>query len=437
VNQNKKTTRRKFLGSGGRILGSAFLAPSIIPPSALGKDGSVAPSNRITMAFLGMGTMGEGHIFGKAWTYLPGGYIGREDVQVLAVCDVWRNKREEYQHKVNEYYAARSGKGGYKSCQAYRDFRDILVRKDVDAVLVATPDHWHATMSVMAAEAGKDVYCEKPTAVTIRESQAVVRAINENKRVYQAGTQQRSEYGGKFRLTSELIRNGRIGNTETVYAFRDGGGVIWSKPEGEFTSVPDDLDWNLWLGPAPMIPYQGKSNAHLFGFGGINWGQHHYDLVQWALGTDHTGPVEVSADQESATYRYNDETIVYGRPLPDEKIGETGGGWFFGSEGRIGVDRENLVADPPEILEKPLNQDATRLYHSDSHSGNFLECVKTRKKTICDVDTAHRAVSVLLLGGIAKQLKRSLRWDPRQEQFLNDDEANGLLTLPKRSPWKI
>jgi len=292
-------------------------------------------------------------------------------------------------------------------------------------------------MSVLAAESGKDVYCEKPTAVTIKESQAMVRAIEASERVFQAGTQQRSEYGGKFRLVCELVRNGRIGKTETVYAYRDGGGVIWPKSHGKKTPVPDDLDWNLWLGPAPMVPYPGKTWAHMFGFGGINWGQHHYDMVQWALGTDHTGPVEVSVDHLSATYRYDDGTMVYGRPMPEKKIGETGGGWLIGSEGRIGVDRENLVANPPEILEKPLDPDGIRLYHSDSHSINFLECVKTRKKTISDVETSHRAVSVLLLGGIAKQLNRSLRWDPQQEEFPDDEEANSLLSLPKRSPWDI
>jgi predicted dehydrogenase len=389
------------------------------------------------MAFLGMGTMGEGHLFGRAWTYLPGGYIAREDVQVLAVCDVWRSKREEYRRNVDDYYADRANRSHYRSCRAYRDFREVLARKDIDAVLIATPDHWHATMSVMAAEAGKDVYCEKPTAVTIQESQAMVRAFKKNQRVFQAGTQQRSEYGGKFRRACELVRNARIGKMESVYAFRDGGGVIWSRPEGEGVPVPDDLDWDLWLGPAPVIPYPGRTWAHQFGFGGINWGQHHYDVVQWALGADHTGPVEVSVDQHSATYRYADGTIVYGRPLPDEKIGETGGGWFIGSKGRIGVDRENLVANPSAILEEPLLPEETHLYHSESHSGNFLECVKTRDKTICDVEIAHRSASVLLLGGIAKQLSRTVSWDPEQERFPDDEEANNLLSLPKRTPWKI
>lgn len=432
----RRTTRRKFLASSGKILGSVMLAPAVVPPSALGKDGSVAPSDRITMAFLGMGTMGDGHLWGRAWTYLPGGYIARKDVQVLATCDVWRTKREEHQQKVNEYYSKKYKRGEYKSCQAYADFRSVLARNDIDAVLIATPDHWHATMSIMAAESGKDVYCEKPTAVTIEESQATVRAVKKNGRVFQAGTQQRSEYGGKFRTACEAVRNGTIGRTQTVYAYRDGGGVIWPETRGEAIPVPDDLDWDLWLGPAPKVPYQGNTSPHLFGFGGINWGQHHYDVVQWALGADHTGPVEISVDQSNATYRYADGAMVYGRPMPNEKIAETGGAWFLGPRGKIGVDRENLVADPPEILQKAADQDAVRLYRSESHSGNFLECIKTRGKTICDVETSHRAVSVLLLGGIAKQLNRALRWDPQTEQFSGDEDANSLLSLPKRSPWQ-
>ena len=433
----KKTPRRRFLGAGGKALGFAALAPTIIPPSALGKNGNTAPSDRITMGFLGMGTMGDGHLWGRAWTYLPGGYIARDDVQVLAVCDVWRNKREEHQDKVNKYYTRKLSKGEYRGCEAYGDFRDVLARQDIDAVLIATPNHWHATMSVMAAESGKDVYCEKPTAVTISESQAMVRAFEKNRRVFQAGTQQRSEYEGKFRIACESIRNGGIGKVQSVYAFRDGGGVIWSQPQGEAVPVPKDLDWDLWLGPAPMVPYPGKTWAHMFGFGGINWGQHHYDVVQWALGTDHTGPLEVGFDGQSATYRYANGAMVYGRPLTGDKIGETGGAWFVGTKGRIGVDRENLVAEPSDSLARSPEDGDTRLYRSDGHSRNFLECVKTRKKTICDVKTAHRAVSVLLLGGIAKQLKRTLKWDPRQERFPEDSEANGLMSLPKRSPWEI
>jgi predicted dehydrogenase len=389
------------------------------------------------MGFLGVGVMGDGHIFGKAWTYLPGGYIGREDVQILAVCDVWRSKREEIRQKVDQYYAEKVGKGSFESCRAYADFRDILERDDIDAVLIATPIHWHGTMAVMAARAGKDVYCEKPTAISIHESQAMVDAVRKNTRVFQAGTQQRSEYDGKFRLACEFVRSGRIGELKTVYASRDGGGAVWPETTGKGVPIPDGFDWDMWLGPAPKIPYEGNSDAHLFQFGGMNWGQHHYDIVQWALNADRTGPIEIYIEGGSAAYRYADGTVVYGRKYPGEEIGLTGGGWFIGTEGRIGVDREHLVADPPSILEKPLGPDDVHLYRSEGHSANFLECLKTRRQTICDVETAHRSVSLLLLGGIAGRLQRSLEWDPRRERFIDDEEANRLLTISKRAPWII
>lgn len=437
INSNKRN-RRDFLQISGQVLGAAVAAPWIVPSSALGKDGSAAPSDRIGMGFIGLGTMGSGHLFGEAWTYLPGGFAARADVQVLALCDVLRDRRIQVQNRLHEFYAQRYGSGNYKSSEVYNDFRDVLARDDIDAVLIATPIHWHATMTVFAAKAGKDVYCEKPTAVTIHESKAMVKAVLENKRVFQAGTQQRSEYDGKFHRACELIRNGRIGQVKEIYAYRDGGGARWPDVTTmEYVPVPDNLDWDLWLGPAPKLPFQGRHDAHLFGFGGINWGQHHYDIVNWALDADRSGPVEISFKEDHAAYRFANGAMVYGRPYPGTNIGETGGGWYIGTEGKIGVDREHLVSEPESILEKPIGENDERLYESLSHSGNFLDCIKTRKRTICDVETAHRAASVMLLGGVALQLKRDLRWDPVQERFLGDDEANQLLSLPKRDPWKV
>ena len=438
MSRANETTRRKFLIRSGPGLGAALIGgPYIIPSLALGKGAKAAPSERITMGFIGLGNMGKHHLFSGPWAFLPGGYVGTKEVQILAVCDVWRDRREEAQERIHDTYSETFGKGNYKSCEVYNDFRDLLARDDIDAVLIATPIHWHATMAIMAAKAGKDIYCEKPTAVTIHEGQTMVKAIQKNGCVFQAGTQQRSEFGGKFRTACELVRSGRIGELKSVYAYRDGGGAMWPDVSGESVPIPDGFDWDLWLGPAPKIPYQGKSDAHLFGFGGINWGQHHYDVVQWALDADRTGPVEIYLDEGNAAYKYANGVEVYGRPYPDEKIGETGGAWFIGTEGRIGVDRESLVAYPASILEKPLGPDDVHLYKSDSHSLNFLECVKTRKQTISDVETAHRSASALLLGGIALRLKRTLKWDPRKERFINDDEANQLLSMPKRPPWRI
>ena len=219
-------TRRHFLRHTTAVFAAAFAGPVIVPVSALGRGGAMSPSERVTMGFIGVGGQGSGHLLGGAWTYVAGGYAGRKDVQVLAVCDVWRDRREKARKKVNDHYTEVYGKGSYRSCEAYTDFRQVLDRSDIDAVLIATPAHWHATMAAMAAAAGKDVYCEKPTAVTVSESQAMLAAVRRYGRVYQAGTQQRSEYDGKFRRACEFVRSGRIGKLQAIYAYRDGGGHL-------------------------------------------------------------------------------------------------------------------------------------------------------------------------------------------------------------------
>jgi hypothetical protein len=434
---DRKETRRGFLGRGLKAAAFAAAAPTILPASVLGRNGSVPPSERITMGFIGVGTQGGGHLLGGAWTYVAGGYAGRKEVQVLAVCDVWRKKREQACKRVNDHYAEVYGQDGFNPCQAYADFREVLDRSDIDAVLIATPAHWHATMAVMAAEAGKDIYCEKPTAVTIQESQAVLAAVRRNGRVYQAGTQQRSEYGGKFRMACEFVRSGRIGKLQSIYAWRDGGGVFWPERFGEGKPIPEGFDWDLYLGPAPWIPFDGKTGPHRFDIGELNWGQHHYDIIQWAAGADATGPVEIFMENDRSCYKYSSGVTVYGKAYPGEKVGGEGGACFVGTEGRIAVDRSALISDVPDIVREPLHPNETHLYRSDSHSGNFLQCIRTRNKTICDADVAHRAASALLLGGVAKQLKRSLKWDPGFERFVNDDEANRMLSIAKRPPWHV
>ena len=395
------------------------------------------PSERITMGFIGVGGQGGGHLLGGSWTYVAGGYAGRKDVQVLAICDVWRDRRENACQKVNAHYAEAYGKGNYKSCEAYTDFRHVLDRSDIDAVLIATPAHWHATMAAMAAAAGKDIYCEKPTAVTVRESQAMLAAVRRYGRVYQAGTQQRSEYDGKFRRACEFVRSGRIGKLQAIYAYRDGGAVFWPQRFGPAKPVPDGLDWDLYLGPAPWLPYDGNVSAHRFDIGELNWGQHHYDIVQWAAAADDTGPVELFMEQDRSCYKYASGVVVYGKAYPGEPVGNVGGACFVGSAGRIAVDREALVSDPPDIVREPLRPDEVHLYRSTSHAGNFLECIRTRKQPICDANVAHRAASALLLGGVVKQLKRPLKYDPQAEQFIKDDEANRMLSIAKRPPWCI
>lgn len=433
----KDLTRRQFLKRSAGALGAAAALPSLIPASALGRGGALSPSERITMGFIGVGGQGGGHLLGGAWTYLTGGYTARKDVQVLAVCDVWRDRRENATRRVNQHYADTYGVDNYRACKAYVDFRDVLEREDIDAVLIATPAHWHALMAIMAARAGKDIYCEKPTACTVREAQAVAAAVRRYGRVYQAGTQQRSEYGGMFRRACEFVRSGRIGRLKEIYAYREGGAIGWPTRFGPGQAVPDALDWDLYLGPAPWLPFDGNASAHRFDIGELNWGQHHYDVVQWCAEADESGPVELFIDEGRTAYRYANGVVVYGRPYPGEPIGNEGGMCLVGTDGRIAVDRAALLSYPADIVREPLRPDEAHVYRSDSHSGNFLECVRTRRQTICNADIAHRSSSALLLGGIVKQLRRPLKWDPQQEQFVNDDEANRMLSIAKRPPWHI
>ena len=428
-----RLTRRQAL----KTLAAAVAAPYVITSAALGAGGRPPPSERVAMGFIGLGNQGGGHLVGGAWTYLTGGYLARDDVQVRAVCDVVRAKRDGFKQRVNAYYAAKAAGGTANACEAYNDFRDLLARGDIDAVLIGTPVHWHALMTNMAARAGKDVYCEKPCTLTIREGRAMVDAFRRYGRVFQAGTQQRSCYGGKFRRACEYVRSGRIGQLKAVYAMLGGGGFVPGRPGGKGVPVPDGLDWDLWVGPAPFIPYPGHCDAHMFGWGSINWGQHHYDIVQWAIGSDDTGPVEIGWEDGKLAMKYANGVVVYGCPYPGEKVGGSGGGTFVGTEGRIAVDREWLVSYPPKILEQPLGPSDVHLYKSNSHSENFLDCVRTRQRTICDAQTAHRAMSVILVGGIAEQLKRPLKWDPQREQFLNDGEANRMLSVAQREPWRL
>lgn len=441
-----KIGRRRFLRQSGAALGAAVALPNFIPASALGRNGALAPSERITMGFIGVGHQGGGHLLGGAWTYVAGGYAGRKEVQVLAVCDIQRERRETAAQKVNAHYNEVYG-NRYTPCQTYNDFRQVLERQDIDAVLIATPAHWHATMTAMAAEAGKDIYCEKPSACTIQEALAMRAVVQRHGRVFQAGTQQRSEYEGKFRLAAELVRSGRIGKLKEIYAYRDGGAIAWPnidkikdswpKRYVQGAPVPDGVDWDLYLGPMPWLPYDGILTAHRFDIGELNWAQHHYDIIQWTAGADETGPVELFMDGDRSCYKYGNGVVVYGKPYPGEPVGGDGGACFVGTAGRIAVDRDSLVSDPPDIVREPLRPDEVHVYYSNSHSGNFLHCIRTRQKTICPIEVATRSASAVLLGGIVKQLKRPLKWDPVAEQFPNDDEATRLCSMAKRAPWRI
>jgi len=431
-------TRRSFLRHGTRTACAVAAAPYLIPASALGRDGHTAPSERVTVGFIGVGGQGRGHLLGGGWTYIAGGYAAREDVQLLAICDVVRDRREEACRTVNGHYANRTGSAAYRCCEPVNDFRNLLARSDIDAVLIATPIHWHEIMTAMAARAGKDVYCEKPIAITIRSSRAMADTVKRYGRVFQGGTQQRSEYGGTFRTACTIVRSGMIGEVKEVYAWRPGGTFSWQAGRGNPMPVPEGLDWDLFLGPAPCMPYDGVAHAHRFcGLGDINWGPHHYDFIQWVLGMDQSGPTEVFIEGDVLRYRYANGVVVHACPCPQGGPGGNGGARFIGTKGWVAADRDGIAADPPGLLRSVPDPRSVGVYHSTSHSGNFLECVRTRQPTICGPESSHRAATAVILGGLALELKRPLKWDPVRETFPGDDEANRLLSTAFRAPWCV
>ncbi len=432
-------SRRNFLKTTS-VAVAALATPLLVPASALGLSGQESPSNRITMGFIGLGGQGAGHLLGGGWTYVPGGYVARKDVQVLAVCDVDRGHRESAQQRCNAMYAQRFSQTSYDAVQAYNDFREVLARPDIDAVLIAVPYHWAATLATMAMRAGKDVYCEKPVAITFLEGRALLDVSKRFGRVYQAGTQQRSEYGGKFRIACDLVRNGRIGQLKEVYAYCLPGALFpsaWISQQS--VPAPPGLDWDMWLGPLPSRPYGGEVHQTVGGLfvGDVNWGPHHYDIIQWTVNPDVAAPIEAHYDNGQIRYHYTNGVVVRSEAYPGERVGPDGGACFVGTEGRIAVDRASIVSYPARILKEPLRPADSRVYHADSHSGNFLECVRTRRPTICDPETAVYTINALLVGGIALALKRAVKWDPLKGEFINDEEANRLRSYASRPPWRI
>lgn len=440
-------SRRRFLGRTGTALGATLGLPAFIPGAVLGLNGATAPSERIRMGFIGLGGQGSGHLLGGAWTYVPGGYSARPDVQVQAVCDVRQERREYARTRCNQTYAERTGRADYQDVRAYNDFREVLARPDLDAVLIAVPYHWAAPMSILAARAGKDVYCEKPVAITVRESRTLVETCRRFGRVYQAGTQQRSEYGGKFRIACELIRNGRIGQLKEVYAWRQPGAFFprpWTSDAAQ--PVPPGFDWDLWLGPLPWRPFNGEAGHALGGcfIGDVNWTPHHYDIVQWTVNADPAAPIEVGYEKTGPGpedgiihYRFANGVVVHSIPYPNEPVGNDGGACFVGTEGRIAVDRGNLVSHPGTLLKQPLRPGDTRVERITGHSDNFLACVRSRRQPICHPETAAYTINLILVGGIALALQRSLKWDPAQELFEGDEQANRLLAYTPRPPWRL
>lgn len=425
-------SRRGFLGR--LVMGTAGIM--IVPRHVLGGPGYTAPSDRINIGYIGTGRQTRGGL--TSW------FMDREDAMVVAGCDVDRMKLDYFVNRVNDYYAEKTGSRNYSDCEGYNDFRELIERDDIDAVVIATPDHWHGIQGVMALEAGKDVYCEKPVSLTVREGRAMAEATHSNGRVFQTGSMQRSR--DDFHRAAELVINGYIGDIEKIVVSVGGPPELCDDLRTQ--SVPDHLDWNMWVGPArhtfyneyyaPPIDWDGWARwryCDRFGGGAMtDWGAHMFDIAQWALGMDESGPVEVmppdGEEYPVLTYKY-----ANGIPMIREDFGIGNAVRFIGTEGTIDVSRS--VLEVPQNLEnQEIGNNEIRLYDSEHHYLDWLEAIKNRTKPICDVETGHRTATVCTIGNIAYKLGRPLRWNPDNEQFENDEEANSMLHRTYRGEWR-
>jgi len=425
------------LSRRGLLKGAAALAvPYIIPGSALGRNGWKAPSERITVGFIGIGNMGGGHL---------GGFLEDKQLQVVSVCDVDAVKRRNAREQTEKKYADDRRAGTYKGCAEYNEYEKLLEQPGIDAVLIAAPDHWHAVIAIAAARAGKDIYCEKPMTLTIRESRELVNAIRRYDRVFQTGSQQRSE--GNFRLACELVRSGRIGKLQTVHVNVGGPSSEKYLPE---EPVREGLDWDRWLGPAPWQPYNAERCSGNYGggwrhirdySGGMmtDWGAHHFDIGQWGMGMDGDGPVEIippdGREYRDLTYRYANGVVMYRASQAGDH--EVNGVLFTGSEGRIEVNRGYFRTWPEEIGKTPLGPNDVHLYESPGHRQDWINCIRDRRRPICDVEIGASSVTVCHLGNIAYWLGRPLRYDPSKHEIIGDAEAGRWIDRPKRGTWRI
>jgi len=489
---NHRTTRRQFLGGTAALAGIAA-APCIIPASALGTDGNVAPSERIAVGLIGHGLMGSGHVRRLA---------GDREVQLLAVCDVDRRRREDGTRRVEESYAAKRPSGTYRGCAAYNDYRELLARSDVDAVVIVTPDHWHTLQAIDAAKAGKDIYCEKPISITVRQGRRLVEAVRRYSRVFQTGTQYRSI--PTIRQVCEFVRAGGLGRVKSVFA-------LWSSLAGSLGAarfkpyakmidfeksrrsyapldfalpgepVPDGLDWNLWVGPALWHPYNGVYHtnpspgvvpwafAEDFGAASVTWHHSHSaDVIQYALGAENSGPVEFihpsSGEYPTLTCKYANGTLlhlvdrwamvkdVYKAVPATARLAGNFGGVFVGERGWITSMSVGgpVEGGPEEIFEQMKLRTRQVNIGENGHHANWFDCIRTRRQTSCSEEIGHRAASLGHLTIIAHKLGRSLKWDPAREEFLGDPRfcgerlarakagaANRLCIRAMRAPWRI
>ncbi|MCP4644945.1 MAG: Gfo/Idh/MocA family oxidoreductase [bacterium] len=457
-------TRRGFMGKSA-VAAGAFAAPMIIPASARGADGQTAPSNRITLGQIGHGMVGRGHL-----NRLAHG----SDVELLGLCEVDRTRLDEGMGVVAHAHTQRASGGTQPNCGAYKDYRELLARDDIDAVVICTPDHWHTPLSIYAAEAGKDVYCEKPNSITINEGRQLVDAVRRHGRVFQNGSQYRTRL--TIRRACDFIRKGGLGQVKSVFALW-GRINIGSEGFRPFTPVdvalraepvPEGLDWDLWLGPALSRPYNARyhrnpmpgvvpwSFCEDFGVAASTWyHSHSADVLQYALGYEESGPVELihpsSGDFPTLTYRYANGVLfhlvegwgqvkeLYGAVPQDARLDGNFGGVVVGERGWLTTmsDNSGLTGGPEELMAEFNAPEHDVDLGGKDHHANWLECIKTRGKPYSHEEIGHRGASLGHLTIIAYKLGRSLKWDPAREVFPEDEQANRLLRRARRAPWHI
>ncbi len=452
-------SRRAFVS---RTAG-ALAAPWIVPASARGADGATAPANRITVGLIGRGCMGRGHLQRL---------VGDTDVQVLAVCDVDRSRCQEGKEVVEANYAVSRPKGSYSGCAIYSDYREVLARTDIDAVVVVTPDHWHTPISVHAVKAGKDVYCEKPVSLTLRQGRALVEAVRANKRVFQTGSQYRSMQ--TFNEAIAFVRAGGLGKVKQVFTIWGwqhvpvlGKSRVPLNPVLPEEPVPEGLDWNQWVGPAPWHPFNHHYHRNPipgvvpwnfcedFGLGpSTSYHSHAADVIQYALGVEESGPVELihpaGGGYPTLTCRYANGTLLHHvdgwgqvkglyKAVPQEaRLEGNFGGVFVGERGWLSIlyGGGKLEAGPESLFDE-MKLKRREVSGANNHHANWFGCIKSRERPSSHEEIGHRAASLGQLVSIAYKLERSLKWDPAKEVFEGDEEASRLMARPMRAPWTL
>jgi predicted dehydrogenase len=457
-----KISRRKLLQSSLKAAVASSLVlkgfPSVVQGAVMGKN---SPSNRINIGAIGTGRISRDHDMPGVWNY--------DNAQIIAVCDLDKKRAKDAEALVNKHYSARNNKS-IDGVKVYTDYRELLQNKDIDAVLISTPDHWHAIIGIDAVEAGKDVYLQKPASLTIAGGRALSNAVNRTGRILQIGSQQRSS--SQFRYAAELVRNGRIGELKTVYVGLPGDPSGEEEPE---MPIPENLNYEMWLGSTPYVYYTEKRvhpqkdysrpgwlRCEQFGAGMITgWGAHHIDSAHWGMDTEYTGPIEVWGTAEFPTkglwdvhgiFRTealyaNGVKMVVSNELPNGIKFEGTKGWIFVTRGNYRATASDPVADSsgvkpldasdPKIIRSEIGPDEIHLTVSKEQHGNWLESVISRKPPISPIEIGHRACSTCLIHHIAMKLKRKVHWDPINERFINDDEANSMLSRPQRWPYMI